>query len=61
MAQTATHNHRTEAPLGLVLEAGVEIATLGAIAIILCAISKVEIGQGGLILGSAIYIVIGIL
>ncbi len=61
MAQTATHNHRAEAPLGLVLEAGVEIATLGAIAIILCAISKVEIGQGGLILGSAIYIIIGIL
>lgn len=60
MAYT-THNHRRVAPLGLVLEAGIEIAAFGAIAIALCAISTIDIGHGGLLLGSAIYLIIGIM
>lgn len=43
------------------LEAGIEIAAFGAIAITLCAISTIDIGHGGLLLGSAIYLTIGVM
>lgn len=60
MAQTTINHHRVEAPFRLVLEAGTEIAALGAGAILLYLISPIAIGQGGLIFWSAIYVVIGI-
>lgn len=60
MAQTTINDQRAEAPRGLVLEAGTEIAVLGAGAILLYLISPIAIGQGGLIFWSGIYLVIGI-
>lgn len=60
MAQTTINDRRVEAPLGLVLEAGTEIAALGAAAILLYLISPIAIGQGGLIFWSGIYLIIGI-
>ncbi|MBX2806210.1 MAG: CDP-alcohol phosphatidyltransferase family protein [Hyphomicrobiales bacterium] len=43
------------------LVVGTEIAALGVLAISLCAIGNIRIGQGGLLLGSAIYLVMGAL
>lgn len=61
MVHTTNNHSCNEPPLGLMLEAGIGIAVFGAIAMALYAISAIDIGHGGLFLGSAIYLIIGIM